>query len=720
MDRKEKIYLYMNSADYTPLNFEELRIVLDVPQSDIAEFYGILAELISEGKIFLSKKKRYTPCSLGNLFPGKLRTSVRGGFGFVVLENSENDIYIPKDALGGALDGDSVLAKAEKTYRGRTEGRIVKILERTNRTLSAVMNGDFEAVPDNPRITSKITLSEVGTASPGDRVLIEITDYAKNGKLFGNVISVFGNCHDIKTLSDAIIFENGIKSVFDDDTLTEARSFPKEPNEDDFKSRLDLRNEIIFTIDGKDARDFDDAVSLKTYENGTFELGVHIADVTHYVQPGSALEREAFERCTSVYLPGRVIPMLPEELSNGLCSLNPHVDRLTLSVIMQISKNGDVTDSRIEKSVIRSCERMTYDDTAKIIDKDPELCEKYEKIVPIIESMHKLSEILAKRRKNRGSINFDFSESKIILNEHGEPKEIQREVRNDAHRLIEEFMLLANETVSEFAFWADIPFVYRVHKQPSAEKTEAFRRFIGIFGLYMHGREIYPKDLQRILEEIKNTENETLIATYMLRSLMKAEYSPECLGHFGLAAKYYCHFTSPIRRYPDLAVHRILKDYILGGDVEKYREYVPGASSRSSEKERAAELCERNISDLFKAAYISDFVGAEFPATVSGITNFGMFAELENTVEGLIRLETIDGDYYEFDEENCILIGKRRGKIYTIGDKIEIEVVRADLLSRQIDFVLKGSKSSSSPRNTAAQKKKTQKRGRKKWKNSKL
>ncbi len=425
---------------------------------------------------------------------------------------------------------------------------------------------------------------------------------------------------------------------------------------------------------------------------------MHIADVTHYVKQNTALDREAFERATSVYLTDRVIPMLPVELSNGLCSLNPKVNRLTLSVIMEINDAGEVIRHRLEKSVIRSCERMTYNNVAKIFDGDAVLREKYAHIVPVLENMLTLSKILNKRRELRGSINFDFPESRIILGENGRPEDIKKVIRNDAHRLIEEFMLLANETVAEFAFWADIPFVYRVHEQPDGEKMDAFRRFIGNFGLFMKGREVYPKDLQQILEQIKDTENETLIATYMLRSLMKAEYKPECSGHFGLAAKYYCHFTSPIRRYPDLAIHRILKDYLDGHDTQKYKNFVQEASVRSSDCERAAELCERSTDDLFKAAYIADFVGAEFSAKVSGITNFGMFAELENTVEGLIRLETIDDDFYEFDEEHRVLIGKRHGKTNKIGDSIEIEVVRSDLLSRQIDFVLKGSKAIRKPK----------------------
>ena len=692
MERKEKIFSYIQSKDYTPLTFEEMRVALDVPESDLPEFFSILEELINEGKIFLSKKKRYASCEKNLLYAGILRCNARGKFGFVATESLADDIFVAPDNLETAIDGDKVLVKITGKSRGRSEGTIVKVLERTNTTISAVMTDDFSATPDNPRIFKVVKLNDIQNAKVGDRVLVEITDYSKKGDIFGSVTSVLGSSMDLKTLTEAIIFEHKIKSEFDEDPLWEADSFPDEISKEDFIGRCDFTNDIVFTIDGDDARDFDDAVSLKIKENGNYELGVHIADVTHYVTQNSALDHEAAFRGASVYLADRVIPMLPTRLSNGLCSLNPHSDRLTLSVIMEISPSGDVLRHTITKGVIRSCERMTYNNVAKILDGDKDLRKKYSHITPILDNMFTLSKILSKKREERGSINFDFPESHIILDDNGRPKKITKVIRNDAHRLIEEFMLVANETVAEFAFWADIPFVYRVHEQPDSEKMESFRRFICNFGLYMKGREVHPKDLQQILDEIKDTDSETLIATYMLRSLMKAEYQTDCAGHFGLAAKYYCHFTSPIRRYPDLIIHRILKDFLDGHDIMKYRTLITDAASHSSDTEREAELCERDVDDLFKTAYIADFVGAEFPAQISGITSFGIFAELENTVEGLIRLETIEGDYYEFDEEQRALIGRRHGKIYRIGDSIEIEVVGADLCSRRIDFILKGSK----------------------------
>jgi len=690
MDRKEKIFTFMNQEEYVPLTYSELALVLCVPEEDLDEFSQILDELILEGKIFVSKKNRYAICEKNLLFPGILHTNPRGRFGFVTCDNFDDDIYIPKDSLKTAIDQDKVLVKITGKERRRYEGVIKEVLERRNTTISAVFTDNFCAIPDNTRIFSTIKITDPGDAKIGDRVLLELTDFAKNGDIYAEVISVLGNSRDIKTLTEAIIFEHNIEKDFSPESLAEADSFPEEISDTDISGRLDLTDEVIFTIDGDDARDFDDAVSLKMLENGNFELGVHIADVTNYVTSESSLEKDAFLRATSVYLPDRVIPMLPERLSNGLCSLNPDVKRLALSVIMEIDKDGQVISNKIEKSVIRSCERMTYNNVAKIFDGDAELCKKYAHIVPTLQNMLKLSHILAKRREMRGSINFDFPESKVILGDDGFPKDIVKVTRNDAHKLIEEFMLVANETVAEFAFWSDIPFVYRVHQEPDGEKIESFRRFLGNFGLYIKGNEVYPKDLQQILDEVKDTPNEVLIGTYMLRSLMKAEYLPVCDGHFGLATKYYCHFTSPIRRYPDLIIHKILKTFIDGKDVSAFHQVVGDASTHSSEKEREAELCERDCTDLLKTAYIGDFVGCEAKATISGVTSFGIFAELENTVEGLIRLETIQDDFYEFDEESRMIIGKRRGKVYKIGDEIEIEIVRADLLTRQIDFVLKG------------------------------
>lgn len=688
MDRKERIYSYICQDEYIPLTFEEMLIVLDVPKEDSEQLSEILNELIFEGKIYLTKKHRYAPADSRIICTGILRCNVRG-FGFVCPENGE-DVYISAGKMADAIDGDYVLARITGGDRGRKEGIVERVLERRNTTISAVVDNNFGAIPDNSRIFAKIKLTDMLGAKSGDRVLIELTDYPRPGLIYAAVVSVLGNAKDLKSYTDALIFQHGIKPGFDEDALAYAEAFPETVSDHDRAGRVDFTNDMVFTIDGEDARDFDDAVSLTETENGNYTLCVHIADVSHYVAENSPLDREAFSRGTSVYLPDRVIPMLPEKLSNGLCSLNPGVLRLTLSVIMEVSPEGQVLEHKITKGVIRSKYRMTYNEVQKVFDGDMDICEKYKDAVPMLRKMYSLSKNLSKKRYARGSINFDFPETRAVLDESGYPEKIVKLERNDAHRLIEEFMLLANETVAEYAFWADIPFVFRVHEEPDSEKIEAFRRFIGNFGLFIKGREIHPKDLQQILDKIEGTPNEILIATYMLRSLMKAEYKPENTGHFGLAAKYYCHFTSPIRRYPDLMIHRILKAYICGEDVTRFSDKVLAAAKKSSETERNAELCERDADDLMKAAYMQSYIGAVFPAKVSGTTDFGIYAELENGIEGLIRLETIGGDFYEFDEESRMIIGRRHGRTYTIGDTIKIEVAGADLLTRRIDFVLAG------------------------------
>lgn len=711
MERKEKIFLYINSKEYIPLTFEELCIMLDVPDEDTEELSSILDELIFEGKIFLTKKQRYAPCDGHSICAGILRCNVRG-FGFVCPEDG-NDVFIPQDKMSDAIDGDRVLARITSGSRGKKEGVIERVLERTNTTISAVVDNNFGAIPDNPRIFARIKLTEMQDAKPGDRVLIELCEFVRPGLIYADVISVLGSSKDLSSLTDSVVFSHGIKTQFDCETLYMADSFLDEISDFDKNDRFDFTDDLIFTIDGDDAKDFDDAVSLIKNDAGNYVLGVHIADVSHYVTESSPLDNEAFIRGTSVYLPDRVIPMLPEKLSNGLCSLNPGVLRFTLSVIMEISPDGEVLSHKITKGAIRSRHRMTYNNVQKILDGDTRLCEKYADIVPTLHEMYALSKILSARRTKRGSINFDFPETKAVLDDSGYPESIVKLERNDAHRLIEEFMLIANETVAEFAFWSDIPFVFRVHAAPDGEKIEAFRRFIGNFGLFIKGQEVHPKDLQRILDEISGTEDEILIATYMLRSLMKAEYLPENSGHFGLAAKYYCHFTSPIRRYPDLIIHRILKDFLGGGDVMKYRDKVLEASRQSSETEREAELCERDCDDLMKTAYISNYIGAVFPAKVSGTTQFGIYAELENGIEGLIKIETIGGDFYEFDEESHMIIGKRHGRTYAIGDAIKIEVVGADLLTRRIDFAFAGERMKRKPIPQKHSKYKRSRRGKK-------
>ena len=626
----------------------------------------------------------------------------KGFFGFVV-PDSDDDIFIAGENLASALNGDTVLARVlpgSDTSRHR-EGYVVKVLERGNKTIVGVIYKEKEGVlllrPDNRQIYNKIKIrpDDAMNAKIGMRAAAEITQYHPDGGIFGRVTAVLGSEDSLKGCVEGIIIENKIKTKFNEETLAEADKIPETVRPDDLSGRTDLRSQLIFTIDGDDARDFDDAVSLDVLDNGSYILGVHIADVTHYVKSSSPLDSEAFERGTSVYLADRVIPMLPIKLSNGICSLNPNTDRLTLSVFIEISSTGEVLGHRLEESVICSRERMTYNNVNAILERgDETLCKRYAHLLPTLRGMERLAALLHEKRVKRGAVDFDFPEAEIVVDKNGEPVEILKGRRGVSNRMIEEFMLLANETVAEYAYWSELPFVYRVHEPPSLEKIQAFGDFIKSFGLTLKGKidednPIRSKELQKILEQVSGRPEERLVASTMLRSMMKAEYRPHNLGHFGLAAKYYCHFTSPIRRYPDLAIHRILKEFINGRLKDgQFASFAAEAAQNSTEREAAAEHTERDTDDLMKTAYMAKFLGSSFDAVIANITGFGMFVELENTVQGLIRLENMTDDYYEFDENSRCLYGRRRGKTYKIGDPVRVTLIKADILLRQIDFVL--------------------------------
>lgn len=700
MERKERVLSYIKSKEYIPLKFDELMVVLDVPEDSRDEFSKIIKQLEFEGKIVSTKKGRYIPSE--DTFSGVLLCAKNGKFGFVKLDDENaGDVYIDRSKMGTALHSDRVLIKIEdKKVRGESrEGRILRVLERNLKTVTGVIekaaHDCFYVIPDDTRVFARLRVNSgnLADAENGDRVLAEITRYDESGHLSGKVIKSLGNALSLKSLIEAVIEENKIKTVFNEETLEEAQKIPSEIGE--YSDRLDLTEKTIFTIDGETARDFDDAVSIERSEKGNSVLGVHIADVSHYVTLNSALDEEAFMRGTSVYLPDRVIPMLPEKLSNGICSLNPNVKRFTLSVFMEIDENGDVVSHSIHKSVIKSKCRMTYERVNAILEQGIEPCE-YAPFLDDLKEMEKLAQILHKRRVKRGSIEFDFPETKILTDINGEPTEVATLQRGVSNRMIEEFMLIANETVAEFAFWSELPFVYRVHSSPSEEKIAAFNLFLKPFGLSIKGKidkdnPIRPKALEQIMDKVKGTPEERIVAKNMLRSLMKAEYKSENDGHFGLAAKYYCHFTSPIRRYPDLFIHRVLKLFLDGKtDTEEFSlltGFSKSASKQSSECEQMAENAERDVDDLMKTAYMQRFLGEQFFGVVSGVTNFGIFAELENGVEGIIRLENLTDDYYEYNETLMSLTGKATGRTYKIGDCLDVTLVRCDLLSRRIEFV---------------------------------
>lgn len=706
MNRKEKLFAFISDENYIPLKIDEIAVLLDVPKSDYTELAQLLDELVDEGKIFKTKKNKYISTDNSpQLVVGTLSCNSSRGFGFVRCEKEdESDIFIPLNAMNGAFDRDKVLVHIDKSENehSRREGHIVNVIKRGNVQIVGVVrgikSGKYVIAPDRREFFSDVLVPVpmAMDAKKGDRVLVNIDKYSERGQAYGVVLTVLGRSDSLFSCLNGVILENNYCLDFSDEVQSELESIPDEVSEEDIKDREDLRDIITFTIDGDNSRDFDDAVSLEILDNGNMLLGVHIADVTHYVKENSALDTEALNRATSVYFPHIVIPMLPQKLSNGICSLNPDVDRLTLSVFMEYDLNANLHSQRITKSVIHSHARMTYANVNKILDGDKELINEYKDISPILYKMNELSKQLIKKRDERGAIDFDFPETKIVCDDNGNPIDVQKDVRGNSERLIESFMLSANETVAETAFWSELPFIYRVHEAPDAEKLTDFNNFIKNFGYSLKGKldsdTIHPKALQEIAKAVKGTPEEMMISKIMLRSLMKACYRDTNDGHFGLASRYYCHFTSPIRRYPDLFIHRVLKDFISGNldDTKRafYEKKAIDASIISSDKEVGAENAERDAVEILKTAYMQEHLGEVFDAVVSSVTSFGIFAILENSCEGLIRYQSIQSDYFEYNDKTHTAIGKRTGKEYKIGDEVEIVVAAADILSRRIDFVL--------------------------------
>ena len=706
MNRKEKLFAFISDENYIPLKIDEIAVLLDVPKSDYTELAQLLDELVDEGKIFKTKKNKYIGTDNSpQLVVGTLSCNSSRGFGFVRCEKEgESDIFIPLNAMNGAFDRDKVLVHIDKSENehSRREGHIVNVIKRGNVQIVGVVrgikSGKYVIAPDRREFFSDVLVPVpmAMEAKKGDRVLVKIDKYSERGQAYGVVLTVLGRSDSLFSCLNGVILENNYCLDFSDEVQSELESIPDEVSEEDIKDREDLRDIITFSIDGDNSRDFDDAVSLEILDNGNMLLGVHIADVTHYVKENSALDTEALNRATSVYFPHIVIPMLPQKLSNGICSLNPDVDRLTLSVFMEYDLNANLHSQRITKSVIHSHARMTYANVNKILDGDKELINEYKDISPILYKMNELSKQLIKKRDERGAIDFDFPETKIVCDDNGNPIDVQKDVRGNSERLIESFMLSANETVAETAFWSELPFIYRVHEAPDTEKLTDFNNFIKNFGHSLKGKldsdTIHPKALQEIAKAVKGTPEEMMISKIMLRSLMKACYRDTNDGHFGLASRYYCHFTSPIRRYPDLFIHRVLKDFISGNldDTKRafYEKKAIDASIISSDKEVGAENAERDAVEILKTAYMQEHLGEVFDAVVSSVTSFGIFAMLENSCEGLIRYQSIQSDYFEYNDKTHTAIGKRTGKEYKIGDEVEIVVAATDILSRRIDFVL--------------------------------
>ncbi len=696
--RKKLICELIEDELYVPMKEKQMAAFMQVGREDREDFRRVLGELLREGKINVTAKGKYVRPD-ADLLTGTFISNIRG-FGFVEVPGRAEDLYIPETRVNGAFHNDTVQARMLPGQRGkRQEAEIVRIVRRGMTQVVGIYqkskNFGF-VLPDNMKLPTDIFVPAERSlgAVDGHKVVVELTDYGDDRrKPEGKVVEILGHVNDPGVDILSIVRNFGLPMEFDEKVLKQAQRAASEVSEADRQGREDLRDVQMVTIDGEDAKDLDDAVSLSK-EGGNFLLGVHIADVTNYVQENSALDREALKRGTSVYLTDRVIPMLPHALSNGICSLNEGEDRLALSCIMKISPEGDVTDYRIVESVIRVDRRMSYTSVKKILeDKDEEESRKYEKMVPMFFLMEELAGILRAKRKKRGSIDFDFPETKIILDKEGHPLEVMPYERNTATKIIEDFMLLANETVAQHFYWMETPFVYRTHDNPDPEKIQQLGVFIGNFGYGIKTRqeEIHPKELQKLLGKIEGTPEEALISRLALRSMKQARYSVDCTGHFGLACRYYCHFTSPIRRYPDLQIHRIIKEQLRGrlkeNRIQHYEEILPQVADHSSKMERRADEAERETDKLKKAEYMERHIGQSFSGVISGITAWGIYVELPNTIEGLIHVSNLSGDYFVYDEANYEMVGRDTGKKYKLGQRLTVVVAGTDRLTRTVDFV---------------------------------
>lgn len=732
--RKQILTELMDDKAYVPMKAKELAILLNIPKSQREDLMEVLDALVAEGRIGVSKKGKYGKAetfSVNGIFSGHPK-----GFGFVTVEGMEQDVFIPEDKTGAALHGDRVQIVVEPDSRmsgsrsgmgsggRRAEGAVIRVLEHANEEVVGYYqkNKNFGfVIPDNQKLAKDIFIPQgcdMGAVT-GHKVVVKITDFgSEKHKPEGRVTEIIGHVNDPGTDILSIVRAYGLPEAFPQEVMEEIEDIPDhvtvpgQPVEmgslygisnlvspdgwgGELSGRLDLRGLQTVTIDGEDAKDLDDAVTICRDGQGHYILGVHIADVSHYVKEGSPLDREARKRGTSVYLVDRVIPMLPHKLSNGICSLNAGTDRLALSCIMEVDAQGTVLDHRIAGTVIHVDRRMTYTAVnAVVTDRDEAVMAEYEEFVPMFDCMKELADILRENRRKRGAIDFDFPESKIVLNEQGKPLEIKPYERNAATRIIEDFMLLANETVAEDYYWQSIPFLFRSHDNPDPEKMKQLGTFINNFGYFIkmqHG-EIHPKELQKLLDKIEGTPEEALLSRLTLRSMKQAKYTTLCSGHFGLATRYYTHFTSPIRRYPDLQIHRIIKETLKGGLSDKraahYEKILPEVAVQTSALERRADEAERETDKLKKCEYMSRFIGQDFDGAISGVTNWGLYVELPNTVEGLVRMSDLNDDYYIFDEQHYELIGEMTKKTYKLGQPVRVTVSSTDRLLRTVDFIL--------------------------------
>lgn len=713
MDENIKNYIdrllhYMKDEAYKPLTVQELEMALNVTDSsEFKDFVKALVQMEEKGLVVRTRSNRYGLPEKMNLVKGKLSGHAKG-FAFVIPEEpGMDDIFIPPHEKNNAMHGDIVLTRVSKQGSGqRREGTIVRILERGAQkivgTYTESKNFGF-VIPDDKKFAGDIFIPKAASngAVEGHKVVVKLTVYPE-GRMSaeGEVVQILGHKNDPGVDILSVIHKHGLPQEFPEEVLQQAVDTPDAIDESEIQNRRDLRNEMIVTIDGADAKDLDDAVTVTKLDNGNYKLGVHIADVSYYVREGTPIDLEAADRGTSIYLVDRVIPMIPHRLSNGICSLNPKADRLTLSCEMEIDSDGEVVNHDIFQSVIKTSERMTYSDVNKILtENDAKLIERYESLVPMFHLMEELAQILRSKRMKRGAIDFDFKEAKVIVDEEGKPQDVVLRERSVGERLIEEFMLAANETIAEHFNWLDVPFIYRIHEDPKEDKLRRFFEFITNFGYIVKGtaNSVHPRALQEIIEEVQGKPEEMVISTVMLRSMQQAKYEPENLGHFGLATEFYTHFTSPIRRYPDLIVHRLIRTYLIEGKMneatkEKWNAKLPDIADHSSKMERRAVDAERETDELKKAEYMEDKIGEEYDGIISSVTNFGMFVELPNTIEGLVHVSYMTDDYYRYDERHYAMIGERTGHVFRIGDEITVRVIKVDKDERSIDFEIVGMK----------------------------
>lgn len=697
-EKKENMLKLIQDPTYVPMKLKELAMLLDVPRERRDDLKEVMDALVAEGKVGLSKRGKYgkpeTVAMVGT-FTGNAK-----GFGFVTIEGQDQDIYIGADKTRDAMHGDTVQIVVEAARGGRRpEGTVVRVLERANKTLVGFYqkNKSFGfVIPDNQKISTDVFIpqgKDMGAVT-GHKVIVTMTEYGgERKKPEGIITEIIGHVNDPGTDILSIVKAYGIPEEYPAEVMRQVSRMPDEVTPEDIAGRKDLRDWQTVTIDGEDAKDLDDAITLSREEYG-YKLGVHIADVSHYVTENSPLDEEALKRGTSVYLVDRVIPMLPHKLSNGICSLNAGTDRLALSCIMEIDNQGRVIGHEVAETVINVDRRMTYTAVNEIVtEQNEETMAEYRDFVEMFERMKELADILREKRSQRGSIDFDFPETKIILDDKGKPVDIKPYDRNAATKIIEDFMLMANETIAEDYFWQELPFVYRTHDYPDPEKMKRLGVFINNFGYTIRAQngEVHPKEIQKLLTKIEGTEEEALISRLTLRSMKQAKYMSVCTGHFGLAAKYYTHFTSPIRRYPDLQIHRIIKENLRGSLTDKriahYDKILTGVTVQCSAMERRAEEAERETVKLKKCEFMTKRIGQVFEGVISGVTNWGFYVELPNTVEGLVHVNELQGDYYVFDEERMELRGETGGKIYKLGQKVAVVVTGTDRLTKTVAFL---------------------------------